>query len=191
MAATNSRSSKFLHGGLRYLENLGFRLIREALRERDARLRRASELARPLRLLIPMCQASRRPCWLVRAGLFLYERMAGQSALPASRWCPAEEMLAGDPDLLADGLLGGYAFFDGQMDDRRRGLCVARQAMDAGAVRQEGCEVSSVDGFGKIRFADGTSYRHDRLINVRGPWAEQLLRQSGNFLSLRARPRPR
>lgn len=179
MAATSSRSSKLLHGGLRYLENLEFRLVREALRESDAWLRRAPELARPLRLLIPIYQASRRPRWLVCAGLFLYERMAGQSALPASRWCPTDEMLAGDPDLRADGLLGGYAFFDGQMDDRRLGLWVARQALDAGAVLQEGCEVRSVDGSGNIRFADGTSRRHDRLINVCGPWAEQLLGQSG------------
>lgn len=179
MSATSSCSSKLLHGGLRYLENLEFRLVREALRERDAWLRRAPELTSPLRLVMPIYRTSRRPRWLVRAGLFLYEHLAGQSALPPSQWCSTREMLASDPQLRADGLLGGYAFFDGQMDDRRLGLWVARQAQEAGAILSEACEVRRVDRAGRIRLADGTSRQHDRLINVCGPWAEQMLQQSG------------
>lgn len=179
MAATSSRSSKLLHGGLRYPENLELRLVREALRERDAWLRRAPELTSPLRLVMPIYRDSRRQRWLVRAGLFLYEHLAGQSALPPSQWCAPREMLASDPQLRAEGLLGGYAFFDGQMDDRRLGLWVARQAQEAGAILGEACEVRCVDRSGRIRLADGTSRQHDRLINVCGPWAEQLLHQSG------------
>lgn len=179
MAATSSCSSKLLHGGLRYLENMEFRLVREALRERDAWFKRMPELARPLRLLMPIYRTSRRPRWLVRAGLFLYEQLAGRTALPPSTWHAAREVLAADPNLRADGLRGGYAFFDGQMDDRLLGLWVARRAQDAGAVLREGCEVRSVDSSGRIRFADGASCKHDRLINVCGPWAEQLLQQSG------------
>ncbi len=179
MAATSSHSSKLLHGGLRYLENLEFRLVREALRERNAWLERVPELTRPLRLLLPVYQTGRRPRWLIRAGLFLYEILAGRSPLPASHWCSAEQIVHQDPDLCSDGLLGGYAFFDGQMDDLALGLWVAGQAQAAGAVIRERCEIRAVDRSGRIRFADGSSRGHERLINVCGPWAERLLQQSG------------
>jgi len=179
MAATSSRSSKLLHGGLRYLEHLEFRLVREALRERDAWLQRVPELARPLRLVMPIYHGGRRSRWLVRCGLYLYEHLAGRSALPRSSWLAARELLAADADLLPDGLVGGYAFYDGQMDDQRLGLWVARQASDAGAVLKERCEVRSVERSGRIHFADGSSRQHDCVLNVCGPWAEQLLLRSG------------
>jgi len=179
MSATSSRSSKLLHGGLRYLENLEFRLVREALRERDAWLARVPELTRPLRLVVPVYRGGRRPRWLIRAGLFLYDSLAGSSSLGASRWCTAQELVQADPALRTVGLRGGYAFFDGQMDDHALGLWVAEQARAAGAVIHEQCEIRAVDCRGRITFADGTARQHERLINVCGPWAERLLENSG------------
>jgi len=179
MTETSARSSKLLHGGLRYLENLEFRLVREALRERDGWLARAPRLTRPLRLLMPIYRGGRRSRWLVRAGLFLFVSLAGRTALPAASWYTAEQIMQADPELRRNGLIGGYSFSDGQMDDRALGLWVAEQAQAAGAVVRENCEVRRVDRSGRVEFADGTAAQHERLINVCGPWAERLLEQSG------------
>jgi glycerol-3-phosphate dehydrogenase len=179
MAATSSRSSKLLHGGLRYLENLEFRLVREALRERDDWLARVPELTRPLRLLMPIYRGGRRSRWLIRAGLFLYDSLAGKTQLPAARWHTATQISEQDPALRSADLRGGYSFFDGQMDDQALGLWVAQQAREAGALLHEGCEVLKVDRSGRISFTDGTARQHERLINVCGPWAERLLANSG------------
>ena len=107
MQATSRSSSKLLHGGLRYLENYEFRLVREALRERDAWLQRAPQLAQPLRLVLPIYQNSRRSRALVALGLWLYDHIAGRSILPPAQWLSRAELLQRDPQLQADGLLGG------------------------------------------------------------------------------------
>ena len=175
---TSRASSKLLHGGLRYLEQYEFRLVREALKERDAWLQRVPELTSPLRLVLPIYQGSQRHRWLVGVGLFLYDHLAGKSILPPAQWLTAETLLQRDPQLKAEGLLGGYAFSDGQMDDHRLALWVAEQACLAGANLHEHSEVSAIDTQGHIHIA-GSSYLHDRVINVGGPWAVTLLEQSG------------
>jgi glycerol-3-phosphate dehydrogenase len=179
MQATSRTSSKLLHGGLRYLENGEFRLVREALRERDAWLKRAPELARPLRLLMPVYRASRRPRIVVATGLFLYDRLAGKSMLPGARWRSAAEILANDPGLNPDMLVGGYEFSDGQMDDYALGLWVADQAAAAGVRIVESAPVSSVDAGGTVVTAGGERSSFDRVLNVAGPWAARLLEESG------------
>src|SRR5260370_27446687 len=82
--ATSSASSKLIHGGLRYLENGQFRLVREGLAEREVLLRMAPHLVHPLRLVLPQGPGA-RPRWVVRAGLYLYDRLGGARTLPGSR----------------------------------------------------------------------------------------------------------
>jgi len=177
--ATSSASSKLLHGGLRYLENRELRLVREALRERDAWLTRVPELARPLRLVLPIYAGGRRPRWLLKAGLYLYDHLAGESILPPSKWLSAAELLERDPALRSAGLKGGYEFSDGQMDDYALGMWVAEQVKSAGATIHEHCEVQSLTTDGRVTLKDGTFRQHDRVINVCGPWAVRLLENSG------------
>lgn len=179
MQATSRSSSKLLHGGLRYLENGEFRLVREALRERDAWLRRAPELTRPLRIVMPIYRSSRRRRFVVGTGLFLYDRLAGKSILPGARWRSATDILAADPGLQAHGLSGGYEFSDGLMDDYALGLWVADQAAAAGAEIVESSQVSRLDVDGNVVTADGTRTMFDRVLNVAGPWAAHLLEQNG------------
>src|SRR5579863_5190630 len=81
---TSSRSTKLIHGGLRYLEHYDFRLVREALREREVLWRIAPHLIRPLRIVLPH-HAGLRPAWLLRTGLFLYDHIGGRKCLPATR----------------------------------------------------------------------------------------------------------
>jgi glycerol-3-phosphate dehydrogenase len=178
MGATSRASSKLLHGGLRYLEHGQFRLVREALRERDAWLRRVPELAWPIRLTLPVYRTSRRPRWMVALGLRAYDHLAGRSALPGARWLSAGALMARDSGLNPSGLLGGYEFSDGQMDDYRLGCWVAQQARAAGVRIFEHSPVSRVARDGSLMV--GTEIRrYDHLLNVAGPWAVKLLETSG------------
>jgi glycerol-3-phosphate dehydrogenase len=179
MNATSRASSKLLHGGLRYLENREFRLVREALRERDAWIKRAPHLAQPLRLVMPVYQQSCRPRWMIALGMFLYDHLVGNSLLPKAKRLSAQELLRRDPTLKCDGLLCGYEFSDGQMDDRALGLWVAEEAKQTGVNITEKIAVTAITPDGLITTAKGETHRYDRLINVAGPWAQHLLKQSG------------
>ena len=85
MSQTSSASSKLLHGGLRYLENFEFRLVKEALRERQWWINQAPDLARPLKIFIPVYKQSRRPAWLYKIGLYLYDLFAGRQNIGKHR----------------------------------------------------------------------------------------------------------
>lgn len=178
MSATSRASSKLLHGGLRYLENGEFRLVREALRERDAWIKRAPQFAKPLRLVMPFYNQSRRHGWMIGLGLFLYDHLAGISALPKAKRLSAQELIQRDPSLNPEGLQGGYEFSDGQMDDQALGLWVAEQARQAGVCIAENTEIKSLTQDGQVTMASGNTRQHDRLVNVAGPWAQRLLQQS-------------
>ena len=178
MNATSRASSKLLHGGLRYLENREFRLIREALRERDAWIKRAPHLAQPLRLVMPIYQQSRRPNWMLALGLFLYDHLASTSQLPKAKSLSAQELVRRDPHLKSVRLQGGYEFSDGQMDDQALGLWVAEQANQARVNIAEHTEVTALSQDGQVTTANGAMHAHDRLINVAGPWAQRLLQTS-------------
>lgn len=178
MEATSRASSKLLHGGLRYLENGEFRLVREALRERDAWLRRAPQLAWPIRIVMPIYRHARRSRWMVAAGLFAYDRIAGQTDQPRAKWQDAKQLTTRDPSLETSGLQGGYEFSDAQMDDYALGNWVASQAQVAGVTIREHTNVESLTKTGEIRIAEKT-LTYDRIINVAGPWACELLDKSG------------
>jgi glycerol-3-phosphate dehydrogenase len=179
MKKTSQSSSKLLHGGLRYLEHGEFRLVREALRERDAWLQRVPSLTKSLRLVMPIYNGSRRSRWKIGAGLFLYDHIAGRSLLPKSRWLSAETLLGRDSGLVSNGLVGGFEFSDGQMDDYQLGLWVAEQVRAAGGRLYEDTAVASISTTGSIKLQNGECTNYDRVINVCGPWAAQLLESSG------------
>lgn len=178
MRETSSHSSKLLHGGLRYLENGELRLVYESLHERRWWLEHCPELTRRVTITLPVYRSSPRPRWMLGAGLWLYDTLAGGAGLDRHRWLGAEELCNADPALRPDGLLGGYTYCDAQMDDYRLGLWVAGQARSAGALIQEHTAVERVDTEGRVATAAGTR-SFDAVVNVAGPWAEQLLVRSG------------
>lgn len=178
MSATSQASSKLLHGGLRYLENFEFRLVKEALHERDAWLKAAPHLARPLQLLVPVYKKSRRSRWAYALGLKLYDLLASNSQMPRSKWHSREAVLNKHPSLNSDGLLGAYSFWDGQMDDLALGQWVMAQAVNAGTKVLENTQVERVSADGQVTLTRGQQVRHDRVINVAGPWAEKLAQKS-------------
>ncbi len=129
---TSSRSTKLLHGGVRYLAQGNIALVREALAERATVLRLAPHLAQPLRFVMPSYRWWQAPFY--GAGLKLYDLMAGRAGLGATDWLSARETLAALPGLQADGLRGGVRYWDGQFDDARLALALARTAEAAGAL---------------------------------------------------------
>ena len=178
MGATSSASTKLLHGGLRYLEHGQLRLVYEALHERNWWLRQVPELTQALELVVPVYPGSSRPRWKLKAGLWLYDRLAGRGRIGRHCWHGPADLAERAPGLDTTGLKGGYTFFDGQMDDYRLGLWVAEQVRHMGGVIHDGEAVERLDTAGGVTTASG-SHRFDRVVNVAGPWAEALNEGSG------------
>ena len=130
-AATSSRSTKLLHGGVRYLRQGNIRLVREALAERGRVLANAPHLAAPLPFVIPAYRFGER--LMLGAGLAVYERLAGRASLGRSRILDAAGTRAALPGLRGEGLRGGVRYLDGQFDDARLAICLAQSAWDHGA----------------------------------------------------------
>jgi len=178
MGETSSRSSKLLHGGLRYLETGEWRLVREALAERSRWIADCPQHAQPLRLALPVYSGVSRPPLLLGAGIALYALLAGRRGLGPSRWLGAREFARQNPALKAEGLRGGFYFFDGRMDDRALGSWLAGVARTRGVTIHEHAPVLGLDAGGSVRLAGGERC-FDLVVNAAGPWAEALLRDSG------------
>jgi glycerol-3-phosphate dehydrogenase len=181
-AATSSASSKLVHGGLRYLEHGDFRLVRESLAEREVLLRMAPHLVRPMRFVLPQGPGS-RPRWLVRAGLFLYDRLGGARSLPGARSLDLRHDPLGTP-LRATG--AGFVYADCRVDDARLTVTTARDAAERGATVLTRTALVSArrepDGWhATLQTADGTAREVAArvLINAAGPWVLDVLRLAG------------
>lgn len=178
MTETSCSSSKLLHGGIRYLENMEFRLVYEALHERAWWLQNCPELTSELRLILPSYRGGPRPRWMLKAGLSLYDLLAGKHNLTPHAWQSADELTRIDPELKNEGLQGGFVYSDGQMDDYQLGLWVADQARGAGAQLVEQAPVERFNTQGQL-WIDGKRQCFDEIVNVAGPWAGHLLEASG------------
>src|SRR6266487_1313615 len=125
-AGTSSRSSKLIHGGLRYLEQLDFKLVREALRERGLLLSKlAPHLVRPVKFLVPL----RHRVWergYIGAGVTLYDTLGGARALPRHRHLSRRKAFEVAPGLAQDTLIGAIQYYDAQVDDARHTMTIAR-----------------------------------------------------------------
>ena len=178
MSGTSSVSSKLLHGGLRYLENLEFSLVFEALKERDEWLARGTNLVHPIKIIYPIFKNARRKKWWVGLGVWVYKLMAIRSPLPAPSWIDKNALLSLKPALKKNKLKGGYQFYDAQMEDYSLGCWIAKQAIDLGLVVSEHKEICQVKPNGELIDTMGFVYKYDRVVNVAGPWTEQLLLNS-------------
>jgi len=188
-AHTSSASSKLIHGGLRYLEYREFGLVRKALAERETLLMSAPHIMRPLRFVMP-CVAGQRPAWLIRAGLFLYDRLAPRAFLPASSAIELVGHPAGAP--LKPELTRAFAYSDGWVDDARLVLLNALDAHERGArvLTHAACaEVVRRAAHWEARIDRGnarSTVRARGLVNAAGPWAAQFARGANRAAPHRA-----
>lgn len=178
MSETSAASSKMLHGGIRYLEQRHFSLVREALAERAWWLEKAPHLTRKIPLLIPVYRGAARGRWLLGAGVMLYDFLARGSGFPRSRWHSAAATLERLPHLAPQGLVGAWEYWDGLMDDQALGLWAAEQARGAGVVIHTHANVSRVAVSGEA-VINGKREAFDCVVNAAGPWAGALLKASG------------
>lgn len=192
-SGTSSRSSKMFHGGLRYLEQLEFGLVREALKERELSMSRlAPHLVKPLRFLYPLTRrAWERP--YVAAGLFLYDTMGGAKTVPGQRHLTKHGALRLAPGLRRNALIGGISYYDTVVDDARHTMTVARTAAHYGAVIRTSTQVvgflREADRVVGVRVRDSedgrtAEVRGHVVINAAGVWTDEvqaLSQQRGRF----------
>ncbi|WP_051267115.1 glycerol-3-phosphate dehydrogenase/oxidase [Nakamurella lactea] len=187
-SGTSSRSSKLFHGGLRYLEMFEFGLVREALRERDLMLTKiCPHLAKPVSFLYPLSKPLiERP--YVAAGLILYDTMGGARSVPRHKHLTRAGALRMVPALKKDALVGGIRYYDGEVDDARHTMMVARTAAAYGAVVRTSTQVvefvkeaDRVAGVNvrDVETGDQATVRAKVVINATGVWTDEIQRLSG------------
>lgn len=182
-AGVTSRSTRLVHGGLRYLERFQFGLVRESLRDREVLLREFKGLVEPRAFLLPHYRSDTRPAWYIAAGLALYRLLGASGSSPAPRRLSAAETLALQPGLDPQGLQCGFEYFDCQAAfPERLALEAALQAAEAGAeignhTRATGFVVrdAAVQGI-HVEGPDGKDVLRCRLVvNAAGAWIDRVL----------------
>ncbi|HRF08193.1 MAG TPA: glycerol-3-phosphate dehydrogenase [Xanthobacteraceae bacterium] len=179
-SGTSSKATKLIHGGLRYLEHYEFRLVREALTEREVIWRNAPHLVRPLRFVLPYAKGL-RPAWMLRLGLFLYDYLGGRKKLPPTKTLDLTRDPAGVP--LKAGFTKGFEYSDCWVDDARFVVMNARDAADRGAIIETRKQVVSArvdDGLWLVRLRDRdtgaeSEARARLLVNAAGPWVDHVI----------------
>ena len=177
---TSSWSTKLIHGGLRYLEYYEFRLVREALKEREVLLRAAPMLVRPLRFVLPH-SPEQRPAWLIRTGLFLYDHLGGRRTLPGSGTVRLGDTPEGRP--LRDWVTQAFHYADAQVDDSRLVVLNALAARDQGSeiLTRTRCRKAHRDGSIWVaeikdeRTSEVRTVKARALVNAAGPWVSDFL----------------
>jgi glycerol-3-phosphate dehydrogenase len=184
---TSSRSGKLIHGGLRYLEYCEFRLVREALIEREVLLRAAPHIIWPLRFVLPHSHAQ-RPAWMISLGLLLYDNLGGRELLPKSRRLDLTRETAGKA--LKPEFSAGFEYSDCWVDDARlvvlnaldaaaRGARILTRTALVSARRDNGAwRVELQDKAGTVLEVSARS-----IVNAAGPWVERVIRQNAGLNS--------
>lgn len=177
---TSSRSGKLVHGGLRYLEYYEFRLVREALIEREVLMNNAPHIIWPMRFVLPHSPQD-RPAWLVRLGLFLYDHLGGRKKLPGTRTLDLRRDPEGAP--IKDQYTKGFEYSDCWVDDARLVVLNAVDAAERGALvltRSPCTSARRENGGWHVTTTDKTTgvsrqYHAKVLVNAAGPWVTDIV----------------
>ncbi|MCD6077511.1 MAG: aerobic glycerol-3-phosphate dehydrogenase-like protein [Ramlibacter sp.] len=192
---TSSRATKLVHGGVRYLAQGNVALVREALHERTTLLKNAPHLAQPLAFVMPSYKLWETPFYGV--GLKMYDALAGSAGLGPTEFLSRRQTLACLPTALPQGLKGGVKYWDGQFDDARLALALARTAAAQGALLVNYCPVTTLlyqdgklTGLNCRDAETGREYtvRATCVVNATGVWVDELRRQDAEALKRTVRP---
>ena len=175
---TSSASTKLIHGGFRYLEYYEFRLVREALIEREILLRAAPHIIWPLRFILPF-EKGIRPAWLIRLGLFLYDHLGGRELLPGTKTLKLRKTK--HKDILKSNLKKGFEYSDCWVEDSRLVMLNAIDAAENGADIRTHVEVRSIEitsyGYAVMIDENGilNQIKVGGIVNSAGAWVEEIL----------------
>jgi glycerol-3-phosphate dehydrogenase len=183
-SGTSSGSTKLIHGGLRYLEFYEFRLVREALMEREVLWRNAPHIIWPMRFVLPFFAGGPRPAWMLRLGLFLYDHIGGRKLLPATKTLDMRRDPASKP--LKPLFSKAFEYSDGWVNDARLVVLNARDAADRGATIRTRTKVVAARREGDLwaitiedlRDRKTETVRAKLLVNAAGPWVDHVLEKT-------------
>ncbi len=184
-SGTSSKSTKLIHGGIRYLENFEIDLVYESLQERHIQLEAAPHLVKPLPFVIPVYKGDKRPLWMMQFGVFLYDLLAGKYRVKPRKNLSREEVMRLEPGIEQKGLKGGVLYYDAQMDDARLclenvlmadryGAHVANYVKAVSFIKENG-RVAGVRAYDMLGIKE-FDIRAKRVICAAGPWTNELLR---------------
>jgi|TARA_A100001011_G_scaffold270090_1_gene279324 glycerol-3-phosphate dehydrogenase len=175
--ATSSWSTKLIHGGLRYLENYEFKLVRESLKERETIYKIAKPISKPIPFIIPYVDKI-RPAWLIKIGLFLYDNLGGKTIIPKSNTLDISKKL---PNILKKKYKTGFQYFDVQIDDKKLTKLNIKSAKKYKAKVLEYNKVKKAEIDGNewvIHLQKGKKIKSKILINASGPWINETLKKN-------------
>lgn len=175
---TSSKSSKLLHGGIRYLESFHIKLVREALEDRAWWIKNAGQYTKISRFFIPVYKSKSRSRLKLYLGAKLYEWLAGKYSLGRSEYHSKAETLKLNPELSPAGLLGSVSYVDVQMNDSGLSGWLISKAESVGVVIQSNTHIENIGTDGLITKANGESIKFMKIVNACGPWAKQLIDSS-------------
>jgi glycerol-3-phosphate dehydrogenase len=184
-SGTSSRSTKLIHGGIRYLKHADFKLVREGVQERQALIEAAPHLVYPIQFMYPVHQGDPDPLWMLRIGMVLYDWFAGPKNLLKHKVMNAGGVLREVPQLKAEGLQGGALYADCITDDARLTVSVARAAAKKGAVLVNYMQVTrflydaqgkavGVEAVDRLGGGEPLAIAGKAILNATGPWVDHL-----------------
>ena len=172
--ATSSWSTKLIHGGLRYLENYEFKLVRESLKEREVIYNIAREITKPIPFIIPYTK-NLRPKWLIKIGLFLYDSLGGKTTIPKSSTINLSNKF---PNILKKEFNEGFQYYDLQVDDKKLTKLNIKDAIKNNAKVLENTKVINIEqssSYWQIFLENNQVIKSKILINASGPWIDETL----------------
>ena len=172
--ATSSWSTKLIHGGLRYLENYEFKLVRESLKEREVIYNIAREITKPIPFIIPYTK-NLRPKWLIKIGLFLYDSLGGKTTIPKSSTINLSNKF---PNILKKEFNEGFQYYDLQVDDKKLTKLNIKDAIENNAKVLENTKVINIEqssSYWQIFLENNQVIKSKILINASGPWIDETL----------------
>tara|TARA_Y100001970_G_scaffold293705_1_gene442501 strand:+ start:137 stop:1282 length:1146 start_codon:yes stop_codon:yes gene_type:complete len=172
-SATSSWSTKLIHGGLRYLENYDFKLVRESLKERDIILNIANNIVEPIPFIIPY-NSTYRSFWLIKIGLKLYDFLSGKTTIPKSSTINISQKY---PNILKSNFYRGFQYFDLQVDDKKLTELNIESAKKNNAIVLEKTNIKNVNrlkNHWKIVLTNNQEFNAKVIINATGPWINEV-----------------
>lgn len=178
-SGTSGRTTKLIHGGIRYLEQLDLKLVCDGLAERRLLLDLAPSFISPLEFLIPVYKNDPRPLWLMKLGVSLYDILAGKNKIAPHRVLNKDEVCALKTGVTEEGLLGGIIYFDAQVDDVKFCIANAKSAAENGAIIANHCEAVGLQIAGILAkdaiTGETFEIKTKVVVNASGPWSDKVI----------------